>query len=385
MNSVKIAELGQGTAVPFAGRMFVNFGAEVLKVELGPDGDWTRRRPPLVSVQGQETGALFHYLNAGKRSILLHPEARSCNHLLDEIWNWADGVLIDDTFLGLEGVRARLETRGPQVITCVTPFGRTGPRAGAAATAATMFAMSGETSITPGGLGYEMFPERPPLVARGHVTEIDAGVIATLVTAAALSVPSDDRDTPLVTDVAVYEAVVSNNRWLVTNFDRLEWIETRASNAYAYGGLLPCQDGYFVVQGPAERHWEALIEMMGRPEWALGDELKSHSGRRDHAELIRTGLVEWASDKTKAQLLDLALKHGVPLGGFRDVDEVTTCSQLEFRSFFVQYGRVGTGRIPGLPGGKSPTTMDLAPTLNADVGFFGARNNQRRTKPRETR
>jgi crotonobetainyl-CoA:carnitine CoA-transferase CaiB-like acyl-CoA transferase len=373
MKSVKIAELGQGSAVPFAGRMFVSFGAEVLKVELGPDGDWTRRRSPMVTVEGQQAGALFHFLNAGKRSMLLEAEAGSRSDLLDQLWSWADAVLVDETFLALEEIQARLEAHGPRVITCVTAFGRTGPRAGAPATSATLFAMSGETSITPGGLGYEMFPDRPPLVARGQVTGIDAGVIATLVTTAALSAPQDGRNTPIVTDVSIYEAAVSNNRWLVTNFDRLDWIETRASNAYAYGGLLPCRDGYFVIQGPAERHWEAMIEMMGRPEWALGSELKSHSGRRDAAELIRTGLVQWASDKTKAQLLDLALKHGVPLGGFRDVEEVTACAQLDSRSFFVPYGTNGDGRVPGLPGGRNQGSLALAPALDADADFFGTR------------
>ena len=51
-----IAELGQGTAVPFAGRMFANLGAEVVKVELGPDGDWCRRRSPIIEVEGRSAG-----------------------------------------------------------------------------------------------------------------------------------------------------------------------------------------------------------------------------------------------------------------------------------------------------------------------------------------
>ena len=65
-DTLKVLELAEGVAGPLCGRMFANFGAEVLKAELGPEGDWTRDRAPMVNINGDRVGALFHFLNAWK-------------------------------------------------------------------------------------------------------------------------------------------------------------------------------------------------------------------------------------------------------------------------------------------------------------------------------
>ena len=272
------------------------------------------------------------------------------------------------TFCACRRFRCALRPKVRALVTVVTPFGRIGPWSGDAATPATMFAASGESSITPGGPGYEQFPDRPPLTGRGQVTEIDGGVICMLVTTAALTATPPDVAEPVINDVAIYEASVSHNRWLVTNFDRLDWIETRQSNSYSYGGLLPCADGFVMFLAPADRHWKALVEMMGRPDWAADERFKTYDGRKEGSERIRIGITEWAGSRTKEELLRLGLEFSVPIGPFRDVSEVAKCPQLRHRGFYRAYGSGETGAlVPGLPDGIARCQLDIAPQLNADA------------------
>src|SRR5687767_9507157 len=66
---VRVVELGSGIAPSYAGKLFVDAGAEVIKVE--PDGGdphrrWRASGPPFPE---DEVGALWRHLNIGKECI----------------------------------------------------------------------------------------------------------------------------------------------------------------------------------------------------------------------------------------------------------------------------------------------------------------------------
>ncbi len=365
--ALRVVEFGSGVGVPFAGKMFVNFGADVVKAERG-DGDWTRSKPPLIDHDGERVGALFHFLNAGKRSILLDDD--NSDSAIAALWSWADIVLVDEEFHADERISGRFTAAGPKVVTAVTPYGLTGPEAKRPGTASTAFARCGEGSITPAGIGYRQFPEAPPLGARGKVADIDAGVIAVVATLAAVGSTDDsiDRlDPPVQIDVSVLETQVSHNRWLPSNFSRTGWIETRASTPYPVGGMLPCQDGHAMFLPATDRHWQAFVEIVGRPDWALADNLVTREGRVAAGEDLRERIMEWAADVPKAALLEAGLAEGVPLGPYRSMTEVAACPQLNQRGFFVQYGEAGSGmKVPGLPAPGFAGQVAMAPGLGRD-------------------
>jgi crotonobetainyl-CoA:carnitine CoA-transferase CaiB-like acyl-CoA transferase len=376
---IRVLELGQGFAAPFAGRVFAEVGAEVVKVELSPNGDPSRARPPLVDIDGTAAGAMFHFLNAGKRSMLL--DGTRLDEIVDELWDWADVVLIDETFLRLDGMTARLDRNGPHVVGCVTPFGRSGGDHDRAATSSTLFARGGEAGITPGGLGHQLFPDAPPLGARGKVAEIDAGVIVALVAAAGLCSRSESpASRPMLIDVSMHEVAVSNNRWIPGNFLRSGWIETRESRPYPYGGLLPCKDGHAMFLPSTNGHWAALVDIMGRPEWALDEDFATYAGRAHNAPKLRAGLREWAETQTMDELLVAGLAHGVPIGPYRTAPEVAMCPHLTHRGFFAEYGSDGGARIPGLPSPglrQNRASVRVAPRLGADTEW----RPERRARP----
>ena len=119
---IRVLERAQGIAGPMVGKLFVDAGAEVVKVE-PPEGDELRRFRASGSPTGGD-GVLFSYLNAGKSSIT----ADLADGALDELLAGTD-LLIDDGDLGLdvEGLRRR---HPRLVIVSISAYGRTGPWAG---------------------------------------------------------------------------------------------------------------------------------------------------------------------------------------------------------------------------------------------------------------
>jgi len=131
IDDVSVVELSDGLAAPYAARLLGDLGADVLKIET-PAGDPTRRREPFwPSEQGREAGALFAYLDAGKRRAMLDFDAPSDIEKLHLSLNDA-AILVENQpvprlqALGIDG--PSLHEQHPHlVVLSITPFGRNGP------------------------------------------------------------------------------------------------------------------------------------------------------------------------------------------------------------------------------------------------------------------
>ena len=150
---LKVLEIAQYAAGPFAGLLLADLGADVVKIERPGSGDLMRSWPPhLVNDEGAAFSASFSALNRGKRSLSL--DLRSPSDLVKMIRlvevadvfleNFRPGVLAK---LGL-GYNA-LNAVNPQLIYCsVTGYGQTGPSANRGAFDVTVQAESGLMSVT---------------------------------------------------------------------------------------------------------------------------------------------------------------------------------------------------------------------------------------------
>ena len=131
LKDLTVVEVAEGVGGPFCGRLLAGFGANVVKVERPPNGDWTRgARPRLPDVPESEASSLFLYLNMGKQSVVVDWETEEGASTLGGLLRNADVLIEDwphDFEAGsriLEGVKAD----NPGLIDLsLTPFGTTGP------------------------------------------------------------------------------------------------------------------------------------------------------------------------------------------------------------------------------------------------------------------
>lgn len=345
---IRVLELSTGTAVPLAARIFADLGADVLRVERsGGDPLRSHATVPLEVLGDGEEGIAFQYLNTGKRSVVLDLATEEGSRIFDGLLAWASIAFVDESYAS--NCRERLDRAVAEdglSVVYLTPYGLTGPNAGYSAVPASTFAGAGESSMLPGGIGYDLFPNRPPLVAAGNVADYDSAIVAVACAAAALvrAVGSDAASGATV-DISRQEAEASLNRWLVSHYDNSGWIETRSTRAYDFGGLTECADGWVMFQTTTDQHFLALLEMMGSPDWATGEAFSTREGRKGQGAVINEHLRPWARERTKAELLHLALQYECPIGPFWTAEEIHQAEHFRQRGFFAPYQHPSAGEV----------------------------------------
>jgi len=96
LSGIKVIEVAQGVAGPHSGKILAGLGADVIKIELPPDGDWTRRVGPFISETNKlESSSLFLHNNTGKSSVLLDWRTKNGFEKLVNLTSTAD-ILIED-------------------------------------------------------------------------------------------------------------------------------------------------------------------------------------------------------------------------------------------------------------------------------------------------
>jgi len=206
LSVLRVLDLSEGVAGAFCTKLLAGFGADVIKIERPGGGDPLRRHGPFVDdLPHGEKGALFLYLNTGKKSITLDIAQRSGALILRRLVEEAEVVVesfpprwLTELGLGYESV-ARIKPR--LVMTSITPFGQDGSYAGYRATNLTAFAAGGQMAVTGE-------PDREPLKNGGYQAEYQAGLHAFAATAVA-AFSADATEVGQHIDVAAVECMAT--------------------------------------------------------------------------------------------------------------------------------------------------------------------------------
>ena len=336
---LRVVEIGQGIAESFAGKMFAAQGADVIKVE-SPflDPSVKRSGPDAESHRYGQSPGYFHYLNMSKRSVTLDIQNDDGARLLTRLLATAD-VLIDGTREGA----LDSETTGEQfprlVNVSITPFGRTGPYAGFAATEIVLHAMSGEMNLA--GL-----PDKAPLQKGGHFAQVHGGLHGYVAAMAALTARKKTGRGQFV-DVAIAEAwtSIAGSALKQQTYGGKPPVRVR-NKAQFPSGLRKCSDGWVIVGGRGGRRdwWPAFRRMIGRPE--LDDPaLETDDGRKANAEMIERVFNEWLMTRSKVEVYEHAQSEGLAAAYVADAEDVLDSGHLRSRDYFEKTRLNGGGEI----------------------------------------
>lgn len=365
MTGLSVVELGDGTAAPYAAKMFGDLGAEVIKVER-PGGDTTRRRGPFPDGNADpEASGLFLYLNINKLGVSLDLDTDDGRTKLGQLLATADVFVtnlpasqLQDAGFAAADMRRRLPNL---IITTISPFGSDGPWAGRKGDELVTYAMGGLAYSTPGMPdAAEDLYEEPPLHPSCFVAETIAGLVAATASMTAITGRRRTGDGCHV-DVSEQAAMAAMQIRDVMNSSYVGGEYNRLLNPTTIGRMpnfyLPCRDGYVTVAAPMDIHWQRLIEAMGSPDWALSEDYATGAARSRNWVTLRLKLIEWTMTSSGDEIYALAEKYQLPMFPFYSVRKLVESDHSRERRTLVEVDIGGqSARIP-----TSPYIMDSAP------------------------
>lgn len=363
LEGIRVLELGNFIAGPFAGQLFGDYGADVIKIE-APDGDPMRRWG--VTLDGDSLW--WPTIARNKRSVvadLKDPDdlrmvqrlARECDVLLE---NFRPGTL--DRF-GLDYASLARDHPGI-IVTHVSGFGQTGPRSSEAG-----FGSIGEAV---GGIRHTTGDaDRPPARCGISLGDSLAAMFAVIGTLAALHERSKSGRGQEV-DVAIYEAVAAVMESTMADYVVGGVVRSRSGGALpgvAPSNAYPTRDGSEVlIAANADGVFARLCAAMGRPELAEDERYATHSARGAHEHELDELVATWTVEHDAEEILTSMVAHGVPAGRvYTAADMVTDPHYLAREMVQTITARQGfelptLGVVPKLS--RTPGTIrDAGPTL----------------------
>jgi CoA:oxalate CoA-transferase len=348
LEELRVLDLSDGVAGAYCGKLFADYGADVIKVEL-PSGDPTRRQGPFPrGWPHREAGALWLYLGTNKRSVTLDIAQPTGQRLLRRLVEDANVVVesfpagyLDSLGLGFQALRS---IKRRIVLVSVTPYGQGGPKADWRATNLTSFASGGQMSLTGE-------PDREPLVNAGYQAEYQAGLQA-FAAAAVAAHQADATEVPQHVDISAQECMASALElylpwWACLKRD----ISRRGGNVLSSTlGVYSTADGYIGLHIMA-RNWPWFARAMGREDLIDDPRFRDNHSRLQHSDELKAIISAWAAGQKAKEVYRRAGAARVPIAFVHALGDLLESEHLRAREYFqeVEHPLAGRRTYPGPP------------------------------------
>ncbi|MDB5868660.1 MAG: Formyl-CoA transferase [Polaromonas sp.] len=373
---LKVLELGQLIAGPFAAKTLADFGADIIKIESPGAGDPLRRWRLLKD----GTSVWWQVQSRNKRSVALDlksPQAQAIVRLLAVdadvlIENFRPGAMEG---WGL-GPDALLKLNPRLIMLRISGYGQTGPYRDKPGFGVVAEAMSGLRHLT-------AEPGRVPVrvgVSIGDTLAALHGVIGIL-----LALQERQRSGQgQVIDVALYEAVFNCMESLLPEYSAFGAVRGAAGSALP--GIAPsnayrCKDeGYALIAGNGDSIFKRMMNTIGRPDLAASPLLADNTGRVAHVAELDAAIGLWASEHSVDEVLTALDKASVPAGRIYTVADIAADPHYQARGMLakVQMDDGSTLAVPGIvpklsrtPGGHRRNAPQVGQDTDAVLGEMG--------------
>ena len=369
LDGIRVLEVGQLLAGPFAGCLLAYYGAEVIKVEPPGDGDPLRQWRVL-----DENGTSFWWRSLGRNKKCVTADLRSdegrdlvgrlarrCDVLIE---NFRPGVM-EKWGLG----PADLWQHNPGLVYArISGYGQDGPYA----------AKPGFASVCEGigGLRYvNGLPGERPMRPNLSLGDTIAGLHTALgIVMACLHRERNPGSGGQVIDTALYEAAFNLLEGVVPEYDGAGVV--REPSGSTVTGIVPtntyrCADGKFIVIGAnGDSIFRRLCEAMGREDMAADPRLAHNAGRVEHEAAIDAAIGAWAEAIDSAQALATLERARVPAGPIYSVADMMVDPHFVARGLFEEVGFDGRRlKIPAMVP-KLSATPGRTDWAGPEVGAF---------------
>jgi formyl-CoA transferase len=377
---LRVVEMGQLIAGPFAGKTLADFGADVIKIE-PPDGGDPLRQWRLLQ---DGTSVWWQVQSRNKRSIALDLRTPEGQEIAGQLIAQAD-VLIENFRPGtLEawglGWEALSALNPGLIMLRISGYGQTGPYRDLPGFAAIAEAMGGLRHLTGE-------PGRVPVrcgVSIGDTLASLHGVIGVLT---ALHHRQTHGGRGQVVDVALSEAVLNVMESLIPEYSAFGVVREPAGSALP--GIAPsnayrCADGLVLVAGNGDSIFKRLMQAIGRDDLAQDPGLSTNPGRVQRVGEIDQAINDWTSSRSVDAVLSALRAAKVPVGRVYNARDIAQDPHFRARDMLLsQTTRDGhTVEVPGVvpklmgtPGGVRVSAPGLGDDTDAVLRELGLSND----------
>ena len=352
---VRVVEMGQLIAGPFAGKTLGEFGADVVKIEPPGAGDPLRNWRLIKN----GTSVWWQVQSRNKRSVAIDLRQAEGQQLARQLIAEAD-VLVENFRPGtLEGwgmSPAELHALNPGlVILRISGYGQTGPYRDLPGFGVIGEAMGGLRHLT-------AEPGRVPVrvgVSIGDTLAALHGVIGVMM---ALYHRQVHGGAGQVIDVALHEAVFNVMESLIPEYSAFGAVREAAGSALpgiAPSNAYPCQDGWVLVAGNGDSIFKRLMATIGRDDLGQAPDLADNAGRVARVAEIDAAIGAWTQPRTVQQVMDALATARVPAGKVYTAKDIAEDPHYRARDMILQQ-RTRDGDTVEVPG--------IVPKLSATPG-----------------
>lgn len=334
LHGLRVIELGQLLAGPFAGCMLGYFGAEVIKVE-PPGGDPIRNWREVK----EGTSLWWRSLGRNKKCISLDLKSDKGRDLVRQLLKSADIVVenfrpgvLEDWGLDPESLRKD----NPNLIYArISGYGQTGPYSSKPGFASACEAISGFRFVN----GYPgEAPVRPNLSIGDTVSGLHAVIGILMALRARDEAVKTDQNGGQVVDVALYESMFNLLEAVVPEYDGAGVV--RQPSGTTVTGIVPtntykcADDKFLVIGGNGDSIFSRLMLAVGRDDMANDRKYTTNADRVIHEADIDLVLANWCASLSLADAMAVLEEHRVPCGPVYSVEDMMEDAHFKYRELF---------------------------------------------------
>ena len=339
LDGIRIIDLTMVFAGPVSTEIFVELGAEVIKIESIQRADvFTRANVYPENEPGEDNwnrGCIFHTLNAGKRGISLNLGSEEGREIFRKLIKISDAVIenysprvMDNWGLNYEELK---KIKSDIIMVSISGLGHYGPLRDFYMYVPGMEGMSGLTHITG-------FPGEPPLLSGCAYGDWVTGANAAAALTTALFYRMQTGEGQYI-DLSGREAVACHIGDVLTEYTQTGQMPERIGNSSpmaAPHGCYQCsgEDNWVNIAVVNEYQWQKFSEMIGSPAWTKEEKFSTLKERLLNREELDRHIEEWTVRYGHIEIMDMMQKAGIPAGAALNMKEINTDPHLAERRFF---------------------------------------------------
>lgn len=357
LEGIRVLELGNYVAAPFAGKLMAEFGAEVIKVEDPKTGDSLRSWHAMHG----DTAIWWYVQSRNKKSVTIDLRVPEGQEMIRELSKEVDVVLenfrpgtLEKWGIGYED----LKKINPSIIMArISGFGQTGPYRDKGGFGSVGEAMGGLRQLVG-------FPDRPPVRVGIALGDSVSGLYAVIGTLMALRARDNDpsRKGQFI-DIALYESVFSLMEGLLPEYDLKGLLRERTGTTvkgFAPSNIYLCSDGkYMVIGANGDGLYKKLMNAIGRPDLAEDERFANNQGRVREADFLDGVIGEWTAQHTLKEVQKVMDEQGIPAGPIYSMEDIVQDEHYRARNML---------ETVTLPDGEKVLVPGIVPKLSETPG-----------------